>query len=159
MLHWWASLSLLKLQVLLRKESLQRGHVSSPRMFKSWERSSVQTTCAGVFSFVFGISLPVSSCVHLPCSSPSSPSLSLSSAYHQKEAKHSMWAIEFNVTKHSEEAAGGNLRVIQNARFMGKGSSQWPQHLSQTHICRGSILGACSQLLMHTQYQWLYWNI
>lgn len=115
MLHWWASLSLLKLQVLLRKESLQRGHVSSPRMFKSWERSSVQTTCAGVFSFVFGISLPVSSCLHLPRSSPSSPSLSLSSTYHQKEAKHSIWAIEFNVTKHSEEAAGGNLRVKQNA--------------------------------------------
>lgn len=49
MLHWCMPLALLKLQVLLRKEFLQCGHILSPRMFKSWDRSSVQTSCAGVF--------------------------------------------------------------------------------------------------------------
>lgn len=69
-LHWCMPLTLLKLQVLLRKESLQCGHISSPRMFKSWDRSSVQTSCAGVFLCVLD--------------------LSPSSTYHLKESKHSI---------------------------------------------------------------------
>lgn len=59
MLHWCMPLALLKLQVLLRKEFLQCGHILSPRMFKSWDRSSVQTSCAGVFfSLCLSLSLP-----------------------------------------------------------------------------------------------------
>lgn len=59
MLHWCMPLALLKLQVLLRKEFLQCGHILSPRMFKSWDRSSAQTSCAGVFfSLCLSLSLP-----------------------------------------------------------------------------------------------------
>lgn len=155
MLHWWAPLSLLKLQVLLRKESLQRGHVSSPRMFKSWERSSVQATCAGVFSFVFRISLLVSSCVHF-----SFFSLPLSLLHTPSERKQSIpyKQCEFNVTKHSEEGAGWKSQSYINALWdlWGEKAAVGGHSISARHIFvevfAGSILGACS-------HQWLNWNI
>lgn len=80
-LHWCMPLTLLKLQVLLREESLQCGHISSPRMFKSWDRSSDElcrrlSLCHGSL-FSFSLSL------HLLLLSPSS-------TYHLKESKHSI---------------------------------------------------------------------
>lgn len=46
-LYWCMPLTLLKLQVSLREESLQCGHISASGMFKSWDQSSVQS-CAGI---------------------------------------------------------------------------------------------------------------
>lgn len=71
------ALTLLKLQVFLGKESLQCGHILSPRMFKSWDRSSVQTSCAGVF---FSLCLSLVSLFSLSL-------LSSSSTYQLKESK------------------------------------------------------------------------
>lgn len=91
MLHWCMPLALLKLQVLLRKEFLQCGHILSPRMFKSWDRSSVQTSCAGVFfSLCLSLSLP---CFFLFFPSHCILSLSQTSpayTYQLRESKHSI---------------------------------------------------------------------
>lgn len=82
-LHWHTPLTPLKLQVCLRKESLQWGHISSPRMFKSWDRTSFQASCAGVFlplclGSLFSFSLSPF-CLPQP-----------SSKDHLKESKHSI---------------------------------------------------------------------
>lgn len=85
-LHWCMPFTLLKLQVLLGKESLQCGHILSPRMFKSWDRSSVQTSCAGVlFSLCLSLSLFFFSHYILPL-----PLLAPSSTFQLKESKHSI---------------------------------------------------------------------
>lgn len=91
--HWCMALTVLKLQVLLGSESLQCGHILFPRMFKSWDRSLLQTS-SGVFVFV---------CVSLSLSFVSLffshyilslPPLSPSSTY---QLKHCIKKFDFNV--------------------------------------------------------------
>lgn len=108
-LHWCMPLTLLKLQLSQRKEFLQRGHISSPRMFKSWDRSSVQTSCAGVF---FSLCLSVCECVCLPCilllfSSHCIRSLFQTSPAHTYQLRESKHSINNAILMHYKTLAEG----------------------------------------------------
>lgn len=95
-LHWCMLLTLLKLHILLGKESLQCGHILSHWMFKSWDRIQFRQVVQASFSL----------CVPLPCLFPFSHttffhclfslSVSHSSTYKLKESKHSKKQFNLN---------------------------------------------------------------